>query len=82
MATIDSVCRLIPGVLGDESSSHHDSFSTGNRLLEYPQYTRPPEFRGLGIPEVLLSGNHQAIEAWRNQKSLEVTKAKRADLLD
>jgi tRNA (guanine37-N1)-methyltransferase len=82
MVVVDSVCRLIPGVLGDESSSHHDSFSSGNRLLEYPQYTRPPEFRGLGIPEVLLSGNHQAIEAWRHQKSLEVTKAKRADLLD
>lgn len=82
MVVIDSVCRLVPGVLGDDASSHHDSFSTGNRLLEYPQYTRPPEFRGLGIPDVLLSGNHQAIEAWRKQKSLEVTRSKRADLLE
>ncbi len=82
MVVIDSVCRLIPGVLGDESSSHHDSFSSGNRLLEYPQYTRPPEFRGLGVPEILLSGNHQAIEAWRTKQSLEITKTKRADLLN
>jgi tRNA (guanine37-N1)-methyltransferase len=82
MVVIDSVCRLVPGVLGDELSSHHDSFSSGNRLLEYPHYTRPPEFRGLGVPEVLLSGNHQAIETWRMQQSLEVTKKKRADLLD
>lgn len=81
MVVIDSVCRLLPGVLGDDSSARHDSFSSGNRLLEYPQYTRPPEFRGQSVPEVLLSGNHQAIEAWRAQQSLEVTRTKRADLL-
>lgn len=81
MVVIDSVCRLLPGVLGDDSSARHDSFSSGNRLLEYPQYTRPPEFRGQTVPEVLLSGNHQAIEAWRAQQSFEVTRTKRADLL-
>lgn len=81
MVVIDSVCRLIPGVLGDELSSRNDSFSSGNRLLEYPQYTRPPEYRGLAVPEILLGGNHQAIEAWRTQKSLEITKTKRSDLL-
>jgi tRNA (guanine37-N1)-methyltransferase len=81
MVVIDSVCRLLPGVLGDDSSARHDSFSSGNRLLEYPQYTRPPEFRGQTVPDVLLSGNHQAIEAWRAQQSLEVTRTKRADLL-
>lgn len=82
MVVIDSVCRLVPGVLGDEASSRHDSFSSGNRLLEYPQYTRPPEFRGLAVPDILLSGNHQAIEAWRTRQSLETTKSKRADLLN
>jgi tRNA (guanine37-N1)-methyltransferase len=81
MVVIDSVCRLLPGVLGDESSSRRDSFSSDDRLLEYPQYTRPPVYRGLAVPEILLSGNHQAIEAWRRQKSLEVTRAKRPDLL-
>lgn len=82
MAIIDSVIRLIPGVLGDEQSAVDDSFSEGNRLLEFPQYTRPREYRGLNVPEVLLGGNHQEIHAWRKQQSLEKTKMRRADLLD
>lgn len=82
MAIIDSVIRLIPGVLGDEQSAVDDSFSEGNRLLEFPQYTRPREYRGLNVPEVLLGGNHQEILAWRKQQSLEKTKMRRADLLD
>jgi len=81
MLLIDSVIRLIPGVLGDETSSRYDSFSqTG--LLEYPQYTRPRVFRGMEVPEILLSGNHQAIAAWRNEQSLKRTAERRADLLD
>lgn len=82
MAIIDSVIRLIPGVLGDEQSAVDDSFSEGNRLLEFPQYTRPREYRGLNVPEVLLGGNHQEILAWRKQQSLEKTKMRRADLLN
>ena len=82
MVLVDSLVRMVPGVLGDELSSFDDSFSRGNRMLEYPQYTRPQEFEGLEVPEILLSGNHGEIERWRNAKSLENTKAKRSDLLD
>ena len=82
MVAIDAVVRLVPGVLGDEESSHDDSFSTGNRLLEFPQYTRPREFRGLSVPEVLLSGDHGAVARWRRQQSLERTRVRRADLLE
>src|SRR4029078_12415224 len=64
MTVIDAVIRLIPGVLGDEESSQHDSFSTGNRLLEFAQYTRPREYRGHTVPEVLLGGNHEQIARW------------------
>jgi tRNA (guanine37-N1)-methyltransferase len=81
MVVIDSLIRMVPGVLGDERSSWDDSFSRGNRLLEYPQYTRPREFEGHVVPEVLVSGNHQAIEAWRAEKSLEKTANRRSDLL-
>jgi tRNA (guanine37-N1)-methyltransferase len=81
MTLIDSVVRLLPGVLGDENSSVNDSFSRGNRLLEFPQYTRPREFRGLQVPEVLLSGNHEAIAAWRAEQSRLRTEQRRADLL-
>lgn len=81
MVLIDSVIRLVPGVLGDEQSSQQDSFSQGNRHLEAAQYTRPREFRGHSVPEVLLSGDHQAIEQWRSQQSLARTKERRADLL-
>lgn len=82
MVLVDSLVRMVPGVLGDEFSNIDDSFSRGNRLLEYPQYTRPREFEGHPVPEVLLSGNHEAIEAWRKQKSLEKTANRRSDLLD
>ncbi|MDP6442483.1 MAG: tRNA (guanosine(37)-N1)-methyltransferase TrmD [Pirellulaceae bacterium] len=81
MVLIDAVIRLLPGVLGDEQSSVDDSFSSGNRILEYAQYTRPREYRGREVPEVLLSGDHQAIARWRRQESLEKTRRRRADLL-
>jgi tRNA (guanine37-N1)-methyltransferase len=81
MVVIDTVVRLVPGVLGDEESSHDDSFSRGNRLLEYPQYTRPREYRGLEVPEVLLSGNHEAVARWRKEQSYLRTMRRRADLL-
>lgn len=82
MTIIDAVVRLIPGVLGDENSSREDSFSRGNRLLEHAQYTRPREYRGLTVPDVLLTGNHPEIAEWRKQDSLERTKARRIDLMD
>ena len=77
---VDSVSRLIPGVLGDADSAKNDSFSSG--LLEHPHYTRPENIRGETVPEVLLSGDHQAIEDWRMKKSLIKTLKKRPDLLD
>ena len=79
LAIIDSVARLIPGVLGEIESSETDSFSEG--LLEYPQYTRPEEFRGMRVPEVLLSGNHANIEKWRRRESIRRTLLKRPDLI-
>jgi tRNA (guanine37-N1)-methyltransferase len=81
MVVIDAVIRLVPGVLGDEESSQADSFSGAGRLLEFPQYTRPREYRGHGVPEVLLSGNHQEIARWREEQSYLRTKKRRADLL-
>jgi tRNA (guanine37-N1)-methyltransferase len=81
MAVIDAVIRLIPGVLGDEESSQHDSFSSGNRLLEFPQYSRPREFRGHEVPDVLVSGNHEQIARWRREQSYLSTRKRRADLL-
>jgi tRNA (guanine37-N1)-methyltransferase len=82
MTVIDTVIRLVPGVLGDEDSSRDDSFSTGNRLLEHSQYTRPREYRGHQVPEVLLGGDHTLIAAWRQQNSIERTRQRRPDLLD
>lgn len=82
MVIIDAVVRLLPGVLGDENSSIDDSFSRGNRLLEFPQYTRPRQFRGHGVPDILLSGDHQQIAAWRDRQSRERTEQRRGDLLD
>ena len=79
MVIVDAVSRLIPGVLGSEDSAAGDSFSDG--LLEYPQYTRPAEFRGRAVPEVLLSGNHQEIARWRRRLALQRTWEKRPDLL-
>lgn len=82
MVLVDSLVRMVPGVLGDERSSWDDSFSRGNRMLEYPQYTRPRDFEGHSVPEVLLGGNHGEVDRWRTAKSLENTKNKRSDLLD
>lgn len=81
MVLVDAVMRLIPGVLGDESSNVDDSFSSGNRLLEFPQYTRPREYRGHGVPEVLLSGDHGAIADWRSKQKVDRTRQRRSDLL-
>lgn len=80
MAIIDSVARLIDGVLNKEESHMDESFSNG--LLEYPQYTRPPVFNGRGIPEVLVSGHHGKVDEWRHEKALERTFKKRPDLLE
>ena len=82
MAIIDSVIRLVPDVLGDEESSGNDSFSPPARLLEFAQYTRPREYRGLEVPPVLLGGNHQEIARWREENSKLRTGQRRADLLD
>lgn len=81
MVVIDALVRLVPGVLGDEQSNKQDSFSSENRLLEFAQYTRPREYRGHAVPEVLLSGNHPEIAEWRRQNSLERTRQRRGDLL-
>ena len=81
MVLVDSLVRMIPGVLGDDLSNFDDSFSRGNRMLEYPQYTRPREFEGHEVPDVLLNGNHLAIERWRTAQSLEKTRINRQDLL-
>ena len=80
MVIIDAVTRLLPGVLGDDESSVDESFSDG--LLEYPQYTRPAEFRGMIVPEVLLSGDHAAIERWRREQARMRTGQRRPDLLE
>ncbi len=79
MVVVDAVVRLLPGALGDGSSAEEDSFSQG--LLEYPQYTRPREFRGMGVPEVLLSGDHSRVAEWRRQQAIDRTRTRRPDLL-
>jgi len=79
MVVIDAVTRLLPGALGDDQSSHDESISAGQ--LEYPHYTRPAEFRGMKVPEVLLSGHHAEIEKWRREQSLKRTQERRPDLL-
>jgi tRNA (guanine37-N1)-methyltransferase len=79
MVLVDAVSRLIPGVLGNSESATIDSFSSG--LLEYPHYTRPSEYRGWKVPEVLLSGHHREIEEWRRKESLKRTKIRRPDML-
>jgi tRNA (guanine37-N1)-methyltransferase len=81
MVLIDAVVRLLPGVLGDEQSNLDDSFSRGNRILEFPQYTRPREFRGHTVPDVLLGGDHGAIAKWRAEQSQLRTQERRSDLL-
>lgn len=80
LVIIDSSARLAPGVLGDDTSSVEESFSWG--ILDYPHYTRPPEFRGMKVPEALLSGNHKEISKWRRKKALEKTLAQRPDLIN
>jgi len=80
MVIIDSVVRLLPGALGDEDSAKDDSFSAG--LLEYPQYTRPEVFRGMRVPDILLSGDHAKIARWRREQAIERTKKWRPDLLE
>ena len=75
---VDAVVRLLPGALGGEGAADDESFTTG--LLEYPQYTRPPVFRGMAIPEILTSGNHAEIEKWRREQALARTKTRRPDL--
>jgi tRNA (guanine37-N1)-methyltransferase len=80
MVIIDGVIRLIEGVVGKEESLKSESFE--NNLLDFPQYTRPPVYKGLYVPEVLFSGNHKEIEKWRKEKSIEITREKRPDLFD
>ena len=82
MVVIESVMRLIPGVLGDQDSNQYDSFSSGNRLLDCAQYTRPREYRGLAVPEVLLNGHHAEINRWRDENTQNRTAEKRPDLLE
>ena len=79
LTLIDAVSRLVPGVLHNENSAEIDSFQNG--LLEYPQYTRPADYKGQKVPEVLLSGDHEAIRKWRQEEALRVTKERRPDLL-
>ncbi len=80
LTVIDAVVRLLPGALGDSESALNDSFQTG--LLDSPQYTRPAEFRGMKVPDVLLGGNHEEVGKWREQKSIERTSRRRPDLLE
>jgi tRNA (guanine37-N1)-methyltransferase len=79
LVLLDAVVRLLQGALGDEQSAAEDSFSRG--LLEYPQYTRPREFRGMCVPDVLLSGDHARVESWRQEQALQRTRARRPDLI-
>ena len=80
LVVMNAVSRYLDGVLGSPESTVEESFSSG--LLEYPQYTRPQVYRGLSVPEVLISGNHAEVDAWRARKSLEITRERRPDLLD
>ena len=76
---VDAITRLLPNALGSETSAENDSFSNG--ILDYPHYTQPREFRGMKVPDILLSGNHAEIEKWRSEKALEKTRKVREDLL-
>jgi len=81
LVLLEAVTRLVPGVIGREESHERDSFGT-ERLLDHPHYTRPAEFRGMAVPEVLLSGNHAEIERWRREAAIEKTRRNRPDLLE
>jgi tRNA (guanine37-N1)-methyltransferase len=81
MVVVDAVVRMVPGVLGDEDSNKQDSFSGDPPLLEFCQYTRPREYRGLKVPDVLMTGNHPQIARWREEQRQQRTQARRADLL-
>ena len=82
MVLVDAIVRLIPNAIGKSDSAHHDSFSPGSdRLLDHPHYTRPPQWRGRAVPDVLISGDHKKIEAWRREQSLAMTRERRPDLL-
>jgi tRNA (guanine37-N1)-methyltransferase len=80
LCLVDACARLVPGVLGNEASAHAESFAGLEELLEHPHYTRPPEFRGMKVPEILLSGDHRRIERWRRRESLRATRERRPDL--
>ncbi len=80
LAMVDAAARFVPGVLGNESSAERESFSGREALLEHPHYTRPPVFRGMQVPEILLSGDHRRIERWRRREALRATRARRPDL--
>ena len=80
MVMTDAVVRLLPGALGDDESGNDESFENG--LLEYPQYTRPPEFNGMRVPDVLLSGDHEKIAKWRRAEAMRITLAERPDLIE
>ena len=80
LVLLDAIIRLLPGVMGNDLSGTDESFEDG--LLEYPHYTRPAEWQGRTVPSVLLSGNHEAIARWRADKAIEITAARRPDLLD
>src|SRR5512138_555428 len=80
LCVVDAAARLVPGVLGNEASAGAESFAGEETVLEHPHYTRPPEFRGVKVPEVLLSGDHRRIERWRRRESLRATRERRPDL--
>jgi tRNA (guanine37-N1)-methyltransferase len=83
LAVVDAAARLVPGVLGNEASAGAESFATEEEpLLEHPHYTRPPEYRGMKVPEVLVSGDHRRIERWRRRESLRATRERRPDLFE
>lgn len=82
LCVVDAAARLVPGVLGNEESAGAESFAGGVALLEHPHYTRPPEYRGMKVPEVLLSGDHRRIERWRRREALRATRDRRPDLFE
>jgi tRNA (guanine37-N1)-methyltransferase len=81
LCVVDAAARLVPGVLGNEASAGAESFA-GEALLEHPHYTRPPEYRGMRVPEILLSGDHRRIERWRRREALRATRERRPDLFE